>query len=132
MENEKEDKKGLWINLGCPAFHLEAVKGFFLAELRAYKAYLNMDLEVYGDKKAIQKIKECDEAIAAVSKVTNGETFSKEILRSLRWCTALDDLYKGGEEILYSCMPNVVNGWDKFYTALKEDIRKRREGKDKV
>ena len=126
MEDNKDKKCKLWITLGSPAFHLDAVKRFFTAQLEAYKAYLQMNLEVYGDTKAIELIERCDKSIAAVNKVTNGETFSKEVLRNLRWTTTMDDLLKCGESILSSCNPRILESWDEYYTELKKDIERRR------
>ncbi len=126
MEDNKDKKDKLWITLGSPAFHLDAVKRFFTSQLEAYKAYLQMNLEVYGDTKAIELIERCDKSIAAVNKVTNGETFSKEILRNLRWTTTMDDLLKCGESILSSCKPRILESWDEYYTELKKDIERRR------
>ncbi len=79
---EKESEKT--IQVAFPAYHLEEMKEFFIAELMSLIKYYEMNQAIYGEdnQKTIARFKR---KIEAIKKIVNGETLSRRPLRELRW-----------------------------------------------
>ncbi len=125
---KKEEPKV--IHLGSPAFHPDEIKAWFVALLTSMIKYLEMNKAIYNEDNDAY-IEDCKQRIAAVKKVVNGETFSKEVLRGLRWTTHIDNWWKSSSGIASSLSPYFLEGEDRYYSIRKKEVGMENEAVSK-
>ena len=128
VTKKEEEPKAIY--LGSPAFHPDEIKTWFVALLTSMLKYLEMNKAIYNEDNDAY-IQECKERIAAVKRVVNGETFSKEVLRGLRWTTHIDNWWKSSCGIADSLRPDFLDGEDRYYSIRKKEVGMENEAVSK-
>lgn len=122
MNNKKapksEEESEKTIQVAFPAYHLEEMKEFFIAELMSLIKYYEMNQAIYGEDnhEAIASFKR---KIEAIKKIVNGETLSRRPLRELRWGT-LEKWKNVCLDIADGLHEEYFPEEDKMYTEIKK------------